>query len=319
MLFKITHQTDLTYSDLISESVMELRVAPRQEQDQHRLSFDLALGPPASVTSYFDWVGNTVHAFTVNDFHQRIQIIATSVVETDRAVVAPEERPDVWPLAHEGDHTLYDYLHFGGPVVDAPALRELVEQMKPQTGMPLGKLAQQMLETIHTKFEYRKGITTAASPITEVLDKKAGVCQDFTHLLIGMARALKIPTRYVSGLVHPDKERFRGYTQTHAWAEMLFPSFGWIGFDPTNKCIVGSNFVKVAVGRDYRDVPPNKGVYRGKASDSIDVQVQSDELASVPAELAAERYRSLQVPSHKARQINPRDMSHSQQQEQQQQ
>ncbi len=319
MLLKITHQTDLSYSDLISESVMELRVAPRQEQDQHRLSFDLGLGPAASVTSYFDWLGNTVHAFTVNEFHQRIQILATSVVETDRPNIAPEERPDVWPLSHDGDYTLYDYLHFGGPVVDAPALRSLVEEMKPQTGMPLGNLARQMLETIHSKFEYRKGITTAASPITEVLEKKAGVCQDFTHLLIGMARALKIPVRYVSGLVHPDAERFRGYTQTHAWAELLFPSFGWIGFDPTNKCTVGSNFVKVGVGRDYRDVPPNKGVYRGKASESIDVQVHSDELTSVPPELAAERYRSLLVPSHKDRQINPRDMSHSQQQEQQQQ
>src|SRR5581483_7544082 len=84
MLLKTTHQTHLTYSDFISESVMELRVAPRQEQDQHRLSFDLALGPQASVTSYFDWLGNTVHAFTVNDFHGRIEIVATSVVETDR-------------------------------------------------------------------------------------------------------------------------------------------------------------------------------------------------------------------------------------------
>ena len=304
---------------MISESVMELRVAPRQEQDQHRLSFDLALGPQASVTSYFDWLGNTVHAFTVNDFHNRIEIVATSVVETDRPFLAIETRPDTWPLKTDGDYKLYDYLHFGGPVVDTGALRDLVEQMKPQAGMPLGELANRMLETINQNFEYKRGITTAASPITEVLEKKAGVCQDFTHLLIGMARALKIPARYVSGLVHPDAEKFRGYTQTHAWVELLFPSAGWIGIDPTNKCIVGSNFAKVAVGRDYRDVPPNRGVYRGKATESIDVQVRSEELPWVPPELAAERYRSLQVPSHKGRQINPRDMAVSQQQEQQQQ
>src|SRR3954469_292794 len=319
MLLKITHQTDLTYSDYISESVMELRVAPRQEQDQHRLSFDLGLGPQASVTSYFDWLGNTVHAFTVNDFHNRIEIIATSVIETDRPMLPVEERPDRWPLNIDSDYTLYDYLQFGGPVVDTMALRELIEQMKPQLGMPLGTLAWQMLSTINEKFEYKKGITTAASPITEVLEKRAGVCQDFTHLLIGMARALKIPARYVSGLVHPDAERFRGYTQTHAWVELLFPSIGWIGIDPTNKCIVGPNFVKVAIGRDYRDVPPNRGVYRGKATESIDVQVISTELTRVPPELAAERYRSLLVPSHKDRQINPRDMAVSQQQEQQQQ
>jgi transglutaminase-like putative cysteine protease len=319
MLLKITHQTHLTYSDFISESVMELRVAPRQEQDQHRLSFDLALGPQASVTSYFDWLGNTVHAFTVNDFHNRIEIVATSVVETDRPSFAIEQRADTWPLTSESDYTLYDYLHFGGPVVDTPALRELIEQMKPQAGMPLGELAWKMLQIINTQFEYKKGITTAASPITDLLEKKAGVCQDFTHLLIGMARALKIPARYISGLVHPEAEKFRGYTQTHAWVELLFPCVGWIGIDPTNNCIVGPHFVKVAVGRDYRDVPPNRGVYRGKAAETIEVQVLSIELAGVPPELAAEKYRSLQVPSHKDRQLNPRDMVLSQQQEQQQQ
>src|SRR5215467_11951265 len=98
MLLKITHQTNLTYTDMISESVMELRVAPRQEQDQHRLSFDLAIGPPTSVNSYFDWLGNTVHAFTVNAFHNEIQILATSVVETDRPAVDLQLRPDTWPL-----------------------------------------------------------------------------------------------------------------------------------------------------------------------------------------------------------------------------
>ena len=319
MLLKITHQTDLTYSDYISESVMELRVAPRQEQDQHRLSFDLTLGPQTSVTSYFDWLGNTVHAFTVNDFHNRIQIIATSVVETDRPLIEIQSRADSWPLKTDDDYTLFDYLHFGGPVVDTPALRELVEQMKPQVGMPLGELAWKMLETIDGTIQYKKGITTAASPITEALEKKAGVCQDFTHILIGMARALKIPARYISGLVHPDAEKFRGYTQTHAWVELYFPSAGWIAIDPTNKCTVGPNFVKVAVGRDYRDVPPNKGIYRGKATETIDVQVHSVELTIVPPELAAERYRAIQVPSHKDRQINPRDMVVSQQQEQQQQ
>src|SRR6476469_5447751 len=78
MLLRLTHQTDLTYSELISESVMELRMAPRQEQDQHRLSFTLGVGPPTSAFSYFDWLGNSVHAFTVNSFHDHIRIVATS-------------------------------------------------------------------------------------------------------------------------------------------------------------------------------------------------------------------------------------------------
>ena len=90
MLLKLTHTTDLHYSGLISESIMELRMAPRQEEDQHRLAFTLAIGPPTSAFSYFDWLGNTVHWFTVNSFHKDIRIIATSVVETDRPPIDPQ-------------------------------------------------------------------------------------------------------------------------------------------------------------------------------------------------------------------------------------
>src|SRR4051812_23173305 len=154
MLLKTIHETHLTYTDLISESVMELRVAPRQEQDQHRLSFDLALGPPASVTSYFDWLGNTVHAYTVTGFHKEIRIVATSVVETDRAVIDPTTLPDTWPLSVEGNHTLFDYLTFGGPVVDTPALREVVDLLKPVDGILLGELGMRMLLLINERFEY---------------------------------------------------------------------------------------------------------------------------------------------------------------------
>jgi transglutaminase-like putative cysteine protease len=301
MLLKLSHQTTLTYSDVISESVMELRVAPRQEHDQHRLSFDLAIGPPTTVNSYFDWLGNTVHAFTVNAFHKEIRIVASSVVETDRPTLDAAQIADTWPpVRRDDDFALFDYLAFGGPVVDSPELRELAASLNPTDGMPLGELATRMLSLINDRFTYEKGLTTSASPISDVLAHRKGVCQDFTHLMIGLARALGIPSRYVSGLIHPQGERYRGYTQTHAWVELHATSApsGWIGFDPTNQCIIGPNFVKVAVGRDYRDVPPNKGVYRGQAKESIDVQVQSLELVAIPPELAAERFKSLSVPAY---------------------
>ncbi len=296
MLLKITHQPDLAYSDLITESAMELRVTPRQEADQHRLSFSLAIGPPTNVNSYFDWLGNTVHAFSVNPFHKQIRIVAESVVETDRAKIEPERFADTWPIdGVENDYELFDYTRFGGPIVDSSQLRKLIEVLAPKPGASLGELALRMVYLVDERFEYQKGVTTAASPITEVLDHGKGVCQDFAHLMVGMARAMKIPARYVSGLVHPDAGRFRGYTQTHAWCELYFPSAGWIGFDPTNRCIVSGNFVKVAVGRDYGDVPPNKGIYRGKAKESINVRVSSEELKTIPPELAAERVMALSL------------------------
>jgi transglutaminase-like putative cysteine protease len=324
MLLKITHQTDLTYTDLISESVMELRVQPRQENDQHRLSFSLAIGPPSTVSHYFDWLGNTVHTFSVNPFHYQIRIVATSVVETDRMKVQPERFKDTWPSKNlHGHYDLFDYLNFGGPVVDSPQLRHFVDILAPKPGMSLGELALRMIYLIDEKFEYRKGVTTSASPITDLLDHGKGVCQDFAHLMIGLARAMKIPARYVSGLVHPDARRFRGYTQTHAWCELFFPSAGWIGFDPTNRCIVGGNFVKVALGRDYRDVPPNKGVYRGKAKETIDVAVKSVELKTIPPEAASERVLPLSLevfPGGKQahRELVTLQQEHQQQQQQQQ-
>ncbi len=296
MLLKITHETDLSYSAPINETVMELRMAPRQEQDQHRLSFRLAIGPAAPVTGYFDWLGNLVHAFTINAFHDQIRIVATSVVETDRPLIDPATLADPWPIAIDDlDYAVRDYLRFGESVVDHPTLRELAASLNPRPGMPLGDLALTILRAIDERFAYEKGVTTATSPITEILQHHRGVCQDFTHLMIGLGRALGVPARYVSGFLHPEGERYRGYTQTHAWCELYFPSTGWVGFDPTNKCMAGSHFVRVAVGRDYRDVPPNRGIFKGVSEESMSVEVHSQELPYVPQGLPAERIEALGI------------------------
>jgi transglutaminase-like putative cysteine protease len=319
MLLRIKHQTDLNYTDLISESVMELRMAPRQEADQHRLSFQLSIGPAASVANYFDWLGNIVHTFSINPFHQQIQIVADSVVETDREVPNIWGLSDVWPIPRESlDYTLYDYLQFGGPIVNCAKLRDLASSLGPRQGASLGKLCLHLMQTIDQRYTYEKGATTAASPITEILEHCRGVCQDFTHLMIGLARVLGIPARYVSGFICREDEQTRGYAQTHAWCELYLPSTGWIGFDPTNNCLIGGNFVKVATGRDFRDVPPNRGLYRGKANEKIDVAVEMIELPAIPPALVSERYHSLDLEVFPQRRMMEGDLV-SQQQEQQQQ
>ncbi len=327
MLLKITHETELNYTDPIVESVVEVRMFPRQESQQHRLSFELKLAPFSTVNSYFDWLGNTVHTFTVNQLHQKIQIFASSVVETERMTTMPESLPDTWPLFDHGDYRMWDYLQFSGPVVDSPALAKICDELGVRPGLRIGEIGQRMIRLINMQFEYEQGVTTSASLVTEVLEHRKGVCQDFTHLFIALARHLKIPARYVSGLLHPDDsdlERFRGYTQTHAWAELYFPSHGWIGFDPTNSCIAGENFVKVGIGRDYRDVPPNKGLYRGTAKESITVNVRSDVLQSIPSDLFPEKISplptlaSVKGPSP-SRRIEGHNQEHAHQQQQQQQ
>jgi len=320
MLLKITHQTDLKYTNPIGDTVMELRMTPRQEQDQHRLSFTLGIGPSAAINSYFDWLGNTVHTFSIAAPHKHLRIVGTSVVETDRPRKEPERFKDTWPIGSEAlDYSVYDYLQFGGPVVDSPELRDLAKTLSPEPNASLGELALRMLYLLDDKFTYKKGVTTSASPITDMLKTGGGVCQDFTHLMIGLARVLHVPARYVSGFVHPDAQRYRGFTQTHAWCELLFPSAGWIGFDPTNRCVAGGNFVKVAIGRDYRDVPPNRGQYTGNAKETITVSVKSEELPAIPPELAAERLYSLDIPTSRVAPAILADLVNQQVEHQQQQ
>lgn len=320
MLLKIIHETDLSYTAPIDETVMELRMAPRQEQDQHRLSFRLAIGPATPVTGYFDWLGNLVHSFTINAHHERIKIVATSVVETHRALSDATVLPDRWPLAFDDlDYAVRDFLRFGVSVVDCPALRDLADSLHAKQGMPLGELAMNMLRMLDERFTYEKGVTHAASPITEILEHRRGVCQDFTHLMIGLGRTLGIPARYVSGFLHPEGERYRGYAQTHAWCELFFPSFGWVGFDPTNKCMITSHFVRVAVGREYRDVPPNRGMFKGDGKESMLIAVQSEELNGVPGGLPAERIEGIGIRTMYGQNGSAYDSSNQEVSQQQQQ
>jgi len=189
--------------------------------------------------------------------------------------------------------------------------------------MNIGDLIHHLLDVFDKKFDYQKGITTAASPISDILLHRKGVCQDYTHLFIAVCRQLGIAARYISGLVHPDTDKIRGALQTHAWCEIYVPSSGWIAVDPTNNRLVGSNFVTLCIGRDFRDVPPNKGVYRGKAKETIHVEVTSRVLDEVPAELAPERFQPIGLPLFpgwsRDRRFDAVAVEEAQQQQQQQQ
>ena len=276
MLLKLTHTTDLAYSDLISESVMELRMAPRQEQDQHRLSFtlgDRARRRPA--LSYFDWLGNTVHAFTVNAFHRQIRIVATSVVETERSRGPTRTRcPTPGRCRRRRTTTRATTTSSSaGPIVDSPASCAARRRSSaPKRARRLGELAWRMLGLINDALRLPQGHHHRRQP-----DHRHARAR--LRRLPGLhppddrprPRAAASPRATSAACSTPTPSRFRGFTQTHAWCELLFPSYGWVGFDPANNCPVGENFVKVAVGRDYRDVPPNKGVYRGKAKETIEV------------------------------------------------
>jgi transglutaminase-like putative cysteine protease len=135
---------------------------------------------------------------------------------------------------------------------------------------------------VYDRFEYVTEVTGVGTTVPEILAHKTGVCQDFAHVLIALCRALAIPARYVSGYIVRDATSAaptRGAGASHAWVEAFTPTHGWRGFDPTNDLVASEHHVKMAVGRDYRDVPPTQGTFRGIAEETLGVEVVTRVLA----------------------------------------
>ncbi len=185
-----------------------------------------------------------------------------------------------------------DFLRLGGPVRRGPRLEPLLEALRPAPGTRVADLALALSHYICSHFEYAPHATLASSPVDDLLEKGKGVCQDFTHLMIALLRSFGVPARYVSGYIHrPNKD-----SQSHAWCEVWLPDLGWLGIDPTNDSLADERFVKVAVGRDFTDVPPNKGVYRGRGQEAISVRVETRALDRLPSLSWQEQLPPLNVP-----------------------
>lgn len=272
MLLDVEHRFAFGYDAYISESFLELRVQPKTTADQTVSSFVLAVGPPTRVHRYLDWNDNVTHHFTITRFHDRIEVASRSVVRT---------HPTVCPLAPLGDtvpapdlpYGLLDFLAFDGPVKLTPALRAAHKAAAPRS-VPLGEHVLALGRYIGSRFEYQKDVTKYDSTTEHFLKLEAGVCQDFAHLMLGLLRLSGIPCRYVSGYLHVERTR-REPSQSHAWIEFWAPSHGWIPFDPTHDRAIDERYVVVGHGRHYDDVPPNKGIYRGVARETLHAEVHT--------------------------------------------
>jgi transglutaminase-like putative cysteine protease len=293
MILEIQHETRLAYTEPFAEAVTEVRMEPVSDNDQSCRSFHLAVTPTTEVFRYQDGFGNRVHHFNLLNGRNEVRVLAAGIVETHPSHRDLEDCTSVYPLDADalGLDGL-DFLQFRGPVWPSPRLTPVLDSLRPALGAKLGDFVRQVSGYINGYFEYAKDVTLASSPIDDVLERGKGVCQDFTHLMIAVLRSFGVPARYVSGYVHrPNKE-----SQSHAWCEAFLPGLGWVGFDPTNDCIVNDHFIKVAVGRDFTDVPPNKGVYRGNAEETIQVRVETRELRSLPSLSWQEQLPPLNVP-----------------------
>ena len=315
MHLSINHATKFRYSAPITESIMELRMQPLTEGPQRCLKFDLSLKPSARVTSYRDHLGNAVHHFDIPGRHTQLVINAKSLIETLPREEPPEALPPgAWneldALVEGGDY--WDMLmpsHFAqqsATLLDFARELDLKRRDDPLT------VLRELNAAIYNAFDYVPQSTSADSPIDEALEARKGVCQDYSHIMIALARSLRVPCRYVSGyLFHRVEYNDRSAQDaTHAWVEALLPGLGWVGFDPTNNLLAGQRHIRVAVGRDYSDVPPTRGVFKGAAESELSVAVQVKPAEEPDSEEALRLIATLN---------RPPETEHSAQQQQQQQ
>jgi len=293
MRLEIEHAFAFEYDGYISESFLELRVQPKTTPMQTVIAFGLAVGPRTRVYRYVDWNDNVTHHFTITRFHDRIEVRATSLAETRPAAVALEDL-GAPAAADDVPYPLLDFLAFDGPVRLTPALRAAHGALALPRGAPLGEQVRTMAAALRERFEYRKDVTRYDSTTEDFLKLGKGVCQDFAHLMLGWLRLSSIPCRYVSGYLHVERKK-REPSQSHAWVEFHAPSVGWVAFDPTHGRPVDERYVVVGHGRHYDDVPPNKGIYRGPAHETLTAEVYTRSVASTAIPRAADDVRTIEL------------------------
>lgn len=277
MQYSIRHITHFTYGAPISQSIMEVRTCPRTDAQQQCYAFELNLTPHAQLFSYQDFMGNIVHHFDIPSKHDELSLESRALVEVRSPPPIPDSLPEsAWAAVDEA--LLHgDCLEMTLPSAYARPT-ELLEKLRDEFDLvrrddPL-TLLRELNAAIYRSFEYDPRSTHVRSPIDDALRNRSGVCQDFAHVFVALVRGLGIPCRYVSGyLFHragdPTMAADRSAEDgSHAWAEVFLPELGWIGFDPTNNILAEERHVRVALGRDYADVPPTRGTYKGTARKS---------------------------------------------------
>ena len=321
MIYSVRHVTVFGYEPAVRESIMEVRMQPRGEGRQRCLNFQLTVNPIANVMSYRDFMGNSIHHFNVAGSHSQVKLTAQGVVEVEERNLPFKGAAGDWDeldalIASEDHWEMMLPSEFTSPTDE---LQKLAQEIGCERRGNLFEFLTELNQSMFQKFAYAPKSTKVDSPIDEALANRKGVCQDFAHIMIALLRGLKVPARYVSGyLFHEPKSNDRSSDgASHAWVEVLVPKLGWVGFDPTNNLIADDRHIRVAIGRDYADVPPTRGVYKGDATSELSVSVTvSPSNRPLPEELMPSVVLQPRiVPSRNSVRV---DQSRQQQQQQQQ-
>jgi transglutaminase-like putative cysteine protease len=279
MLLRIEHETRLIYTSHVGESVIEMRTAPPSTEDQTVLGYRLKVTPAAPITSFRDGFGNRVELFNMLAPHREISVSATSFVRVHRRIVLERMANIPWPPELPTAIEALDFLAPSPLIQPTPLVEQFVTDLPPLGGS-LADVVRTIKEAVRQRMRYEKKVTTANTAVHEALKLGCGVCQDYAHLFIAACRGLGLPARYVSGYINQP-----GEIATHAWCQVWGgKNIGWMDVDPTHNVMADQDHVVTAHGRDFSDVPPNRGVWKGLAEEEISVSVSVTPVERVPAD-----------------------------------
>lgn len=263
MRLKISHMTEYSYAEPVEFALQRLRLTPLDCPGQRVVSWQTSVTGAGREAVYTDHFGNRVELVSVNDGGQSISIMAMGEVET-------QERNGVFG-PHVGYVPLWLYRRETPLTKPGKHVRDLAKSIEGDGDL---ERMHSLMAKIAAEVEYKKGATDAETTAEQAFELKAGVCQDFAHIFISVARHLGLPTRYVSGYM---LDASNSAVASHAWAETHIPALGWVGFDPANEICPDERYVRLAVGLDYSDTAPVSGMRIGTAPEMIAVTVSVEQ------------------------------------------
>lgn len=276
MKYKIEHTNIFEYDTIVDQSMNSIRLKPRTDECQRLLSYRAEITPASLTKEHIDIWGNNVETFFIAEHHQHLEVKTTSIVSIQKSPYI--RQIDYSPEMNAIFHSQLFSEHYLAFLSNTAYTYLTIEQMQ-QVDRDLGQMtnpvqyAIDVTEYIHDHFTYDGESTDVSTKAQESFDLRKGVCQDITHVMLGILRSKQIPARYVSGYLYVGEDSaLVGDAASHAWVEVMVPGVGWVGLDPTNNVEALENHIRVGVGRDYNDVSPVQGVYRG-GSQSLDVKV----------------------------------------------
>jgi len=293
--FNIRHTTTYNYNGDVFNNRNVIKLYPREHKYQQVLSHNLYITAAPLVTTDLDAFGNTFGVFTILINHRELRISSDLIISMLPQNVEEEVKKTNRSWAEldslRTDHSFAQFLNDKNYIGPA-GINEVVNSFNVRSKDPFDVI-RQFNHYIFTNFKYAPNVTTVTTTLAEAWNLKAGICQDFAHLLIAMLKQANIPARYVSGYICPNKNGLIGDGASHAWVEAFLPNYGWVGIDPTNDCLAEDKHVRIAVGRNYNDICPVKGAYTGNSSvQDMNVSVSVSYVTEEPVQSQSQNQRS---------------------------